>query len=185
MNSKGSRVVLILVVGLTAFSSAMKELNQIRQFGLELNQFVAEWSEKLAPAEISAPVLARVETCQSKQSIPVVELPWLDHVAQTDETADIEEPEVAAPIVKRDKSSKVETLKVKKAHHVDVDPVNFEVRTLNDQDGDQDVPAVFEFHRSSSSFKFKSDKHGFIRISPRDREMLKTLNRSLNLRIAS
>lgn len=72
MNSKGSRVILILVVALTAFSSAMKELNEVRQFGLQLNQFVAEWSEKLAPApaDIPEPVLARVETCHSKQSEP-------------------------------------------------------------------------------------------------------------------
>ncbi len=186
MNSKGSRVILILVVGLTAFSSAIKELNQIRQFGLELNQFVAEWSDKLTPAEIPAPVLAKVGTCQSKQSEPVVELPWLDHVAQTDETTDIEEPEVAPPpVVNRHKSGKVETLRVKRAHHLDVDPVQFEVRILNDQDGAQDVPAVSDF-AMPSSFKFKGRKHSFnFKINPRDREMLKTLNRSINLRIAS
>jgi hypothetical protein len=30
MNSKGNRVILILVVGLAAFSSAMKEQNEVR-----------------------------------------------------------------------------------------------------------------------------------------------------------
>src|SRR5215470_14466923 len=100
MNSKGSRVILILLVSLAAFSSAVKELNEVRQFGLQLNEFVAEWSEKLAPADIPAPVLARVETCHSKQSEPAAELPWLQHVAQADETTDIEEPETSAtPVV--------------------------------------------------------------------------------------
>ncbi len=151
MNSKGSRVILILVVALTGFSSAMKELNEVRQFGLQLNQFVAEWSEKLAPADIPAPVLA------------------------------VQEPEVAAPVVKPTRSCKAAIVKVRKPQHVDIDPLQLEVKTFSDQD----VPAVFEFQQPGSSFKFKTRKHSFFRISPRDREMLKTLNRSISLRIAS
>jgi hypothetical protein len=182
MNSKGSRIILILVVSLTALSSAMKELNQIRQFGLEANQFVAEWSEKLAPAEIPAPVLAREETCQIKQSVPAVELPWLNHVAQAEEPADVEVPEAAEaalPVTKRTSTE------AKRERLVKVDPVQFEVRILNDNDGDQDVPAVYEFPKPSASFKFKTHKFNFIKINPRDREILKTLNRGLNLRVAS
>jgi len=184
MNSKGNRVILILVVGLAAFSSAMKELNEVRKFGLEVTQFVAQWSEKLAPAEIpAAPVVAKVQTCQSKHSEVSVELPWMENnVAQQDETADIEEPEAPAPVVKREKAAKA-----KKAHRVDVDPKQFEVRILNDHDGDQNVPAVYEFQQppSASTFKFRTHKFNFNKLSPRDREILKTLNRSINLRIAS
>jgi len=182
MNSKGNKVILILVVGLASFTSAMRELNQLRQFGMEANHFIAQWSELLKPAEIPAPIVAtRVQTCESKQSEPSVELPWLDNsVAQQDEIADIEEPEAAPPVVKRSKAAKV-----RKARRADVDPVQFEVRILNDQAGEQDVPAVFEFRQPpSSSFKFKTRKHSF-RINPRDQEILKTLNRSINLRIAS
>jgi len=180
MNSKGSKVILILVVGLTAFSSAIKELNQIRQFSLEVNQFVAEWSDMLAPAEIPPPVLERLETCSSKQSVPVVELPWLDHVAETEETADIEVPEVAPPPV-------LKRTKIKKVRPASVDPVQFEVRILNDEVGEQDVPVVHPVADFSfpSSFKFKSRKQSFIRTNPRDREILKTLNRGISLRIAS
>ncbi len=180
MNSKGNKVILILVVGLASFTSAMRELNQLRQFGMEANQFIAQWSERLMPAEIPAPVVvAKVQTCESKQSEPSVELPWLDNsVAQQEEIADIEEP-AAAPVVKRSKA-----VKVKKARRADVDPKEFEVRILNDQPGEQDVPAVFEFRQPSSSFKFRTRKHSF-RINPRDQEILKTLNRSINLRIAS
>jgi hypothetical protein len=171
MNSKGNRVILILVVGLASFTSAMRELNQLRQFGMEANQFIAEWSERLTPAEIPAPVMAKVQTCQSKQSEPSVELPWLDNsVAQEDEIA-----------VKR-----IKPAKVKKARRIDVDPKQFEVRIFNDQNSEREVPAVFEFQQPlSSSFKFKSRKPGSFRISPRDREILKTLNRSINLRITS
>jgi len=185
MDSKGNKVILILVVGLAAFSSAMRELNEVRKFGLEVNQFVAQWSETLAPAEIpAAPVVARVQTCESKHSEVSVELPWMENtVAQQDEISDIEEPEAPAPsVVKRDKPAKV-----KKAHRVDVDPKEFEVRILNDHDGDQDIPAVYEFQQppSASTFKFRTHKFNFNKLSPRDREMLKTLNRSINLRIAS
>ena len=184
MNSKGNRVILVLVVGLAAFSSAMKELNEVRKFGLEVNEFIAQWSEKLTPAEIpAAPVVAKVQSCQSKHSEVSVELPWLENnVAQQDEIADIEEPEAPAPpVVKR------EATKVKKARRFDVDPKQFEVRILNDHDGDQDVPAVFEFQQppSSTTFKFRTHKFNFNKLSPRDREILKTLNRSINLRIAS
>lgn len=181
MNSKGNRVILILVVGLASFTSAMRELNQIRQFGTEASQFIAQWSERLTPAEIPAPVVAKMQTCESKQSEPSVELPWLENsVAQEDEVADV-------PVVKQSKTTKAGAAKVKKARRVDVDPKQFEVRILNDEAGEQDIPTVFEFQQPPvSTFKFRSrSKHGSFRISPRDREMLKTLNRSINLRIAS
>jgi hypothetical protein len=180
MNSKGNSVILILVVGLASFTSAMRELNQLRQFGMEANHFIAQWTEKLMPADVPPVVLARVEKCERKQSEPAVELPWLyNSVAQEDEIADIEEPEAAPPVMQRPKAAKV-----RKPRRVDVDPKQFEVRIFNDQD----VPTVFEFQQQPawSSFKFKSRKHGSsFRISPRDREILKTLNRSINLRIAS
>src|SRR6185436_6525555 len=121
MNSKGNRVILILVVGLASFTSAMRELNQLRQFGMDASQFIAQWSEKLTSAEIPAPVVAKVQTCESKQSAPSVELPWLENsVAQQDENADVE-------VVKPGKATKSSTVKVKKARRVEVDPKQFEV----------------------------------------------------------
>jgi|SRR5689334_4834205 len=186
MNGKGYKVILILVVGLTAFSSAMKELNQIRQFGLEANQFVAEWSAKLMPADVPpppAPVVARLSTCESKQSAPVVELPWLEHAAEADETTDVEAPEVAAaPVVKRS------TTRAKRERAGKVDPTQFEVRIMNDQVGPQEVPAVpviSDFSAPPTTVKFRSHKQSFnFKINPRDREILKTLSRSINLRTA-
>jgi hypothetical protein len=185
MNGKGYKAILILVVGLTAFSSALKELNQIREYGAGVNQFVAEWSEKLAPAEspsaVPPVVIAKLDKCQSKVSAPDVDLPWLEHVADAEETTVTEETEAAPPV-------KLSTTRAKRERLDKLDPVQFEVRILNDQAGEQEVPAVptvSDFPAQSSTFKFKSHKQGFnFRISPRDRELLKTLNRGINLRIA-
>jgi hypothetical protein len=175
MNSKGNRIVLLLVLGLAAFSSAVKELNNLRQLGLEVHEYVAQWSEKMAPAEIP-PVPVKPGSCQSKHSEPSVELSWLNVAPQENE---------AAPVEKRTRTVKVETAKVKREHRSNVDPVQFEVRILNDHTAEQDIPAVYEFPMPATSFKFKTRKPASFRISPRDREMLRTLNRSLNLRIAS
>ena len=184
--NKGYKVILILVVGLTAFSSAMKELNQMRQFGLEVNQFVAEWSAKLTPADVPpppAPVVARLTSCERKSSEPMVELPWVEHAAEVNETTDVDEPEAPAPpaVTKR-------TNKAKRERLVKVDPVQFEVRIMNDQVGSPELPAVpvgSDFPMPSTTFKFRNHKQSFnFKINPRDREILKTLNRSINLRTA-
>ena len=187
MNSKGNRVVLLLVLGLAAFSSAVKELNNLRQLGLEVNEYVAQWSEKMAPDQIppvpavavvpgAAPVVAKGSTCQRTHSDPSVEFSWLNVAPQADE---------AAPVEKRTRTVKIETAKVKRERPSNVDPVQLEVRILNDHTAEQDIPAVYEFPMPATSFKFKTRKPASFRISPRDREMLRTLNRSLNLRIAS
>ena len=185
MNSKGNRVVLFLVLGLAAFSSAVRELNNLRQVGLQVHQYVAQWSEKTTPADIppvpavpavpeAAPVVAQVGTCHSKHSEPSVELSWLNVAPQAEE---------AAPVEKR--TRKVETAMVKREHRSNVDPVQFEVRMSDDHAAEQETPAVYEFPMPATSFKFKTRKPASFRISPRDREMLRTLNRSLSLRIAS
>ena len=40
------RVILVLVVGLAAFSSAMKELNQIQQLALDASGLIAQWPSR-------------------------------------------------------------------------------------------------------------------------------------------
>lgn len=188
MNGKGYKAILILVVGLTALSSAVKELNQILEFGAEASQFVAVWSAKLTPVEVSPAavppiVVAKLERCGSKQSEPSVELPWLEHVADTEETTDIEAVEVTPAVAKQSAT------RAKRERRGHVDPEQLVVKILNDQVGEPEmpaVPAVSEFPVPAATFKFKGRKHDFnFKINPRDREMLKTLNRSINLRIAS
>src|SRR6185369_13867380 len=96
MKSTGHRIVLLLIVGLTAFSSAMKELNQVQQLTLDASRLVAQWSGTIVPAEVPqapAPTLVqKVESCEMKQSAPSVELPWLNHVAEANKSG-IEETE--------------------------------------------------------------------------------------------
>ena len=127
-NDKASyRIILLLVVGLAAFSSAMKELNQIQQLGLDASRLIADWSATIVPVEVPqppAPMEVKAESCELKQSTPAVELPWLTHVAEP-ETSEIEETE--APVVVK-RSSKGDVVKVKKVRHIDIDPVQFEVR---------------------------------------------------------
>ena len=56
---KSYRVLLLLIVGLAAFSSAMNELNQLQNFTLEASKLVASLSETVMPsASASSPVIA-------------------------------------------------------------------------------------------------------------------------------
>jgi hypothetical protein len=70
---KSYRVILLLVVGLAAFSSAMKELNQVHELTLETSRLLAQWSNVVMPAR-QTPMLAKVETCK-KSTIPLPPLP--------------------------------------------------------------------------------------------------------------
>lgn len=190
MNDKASyRIILLLAVGLTAFSSAMKELNQIQQLSLDASRLMAQWSGTIVPAEVPQtpqPILVKSESCEMKQSTPSVELPWLTHIAQA-ETNEIEETE-APPVVKR--SSPGDIVKVKKVRRHELDPVQFQVRIPSVHEADAEafevtVPEVPVTSFAATPFKFKTRKGGSFRINTRDREMLlKTLNRSINLRIA-
>lgn len=200
-NDKASyRIILLLVVGLTAFSSAMKELNQIQQLSLDASRLVAQWSGTIVPVEVpQAPAppmidkLANTESCEMKQSAPSVELPWLTDVAEA-ETSEIEETEAPA-VVKRSSTRKSDPIKVKRVRRIEVDPVQFEVRIPSVHDADDEAVETIVTHFPVTSFsvtpfpaapfKARARKHGSTRINPRDRDMLlKTLNRSINLRIA-
>jgi len=175
------RVILLLVVGLAAFSSAMKELNQLQQLALEANGLIAQWSNKVAPAELQPAVVKVEKTCEMKQSAPAVELPWLaeSRPAASAEMSLIEPARLVT--VRRAHSSTTQTFR--KLRLLDVDPVQFEVKVLNDHDADTNETLISDFPQTL--LETKNRKHNVIRISPRDRKMLLKLNRSINLRIAS
>lgn len=204
MNSTGQnkqnsryKAILLLVVGLTAFSSAMKELNQLRQFALGASQFVAEWSDKFYPvhdvppipqtAEIQHPAI-EVETCELQQSLPSVELPWLSNAA-----ARPTEPKPPRAVVPRPSQvidfkndfplpGEIQIAKLKRIPQIDIDAVQFEFRIANGDEPD----VVVTTDLPKSEVKNRARRHREIRINPRDREMLlKSLNRSINLRFAS
>lgn len=187
----GYRVLLLLVVGLTAFSSSMKELSQVQQFTVDAGRFIAQLSEKIAPAE-PVQTVVKVETCnrnmQLEQSAPAIELPWLEDVdSEPSAVAPGDEiRSVAQPSLHRSKPIKLQIVKPNKLR--DLDPVHFEVRISPDNDNDNDtnsdeaiIPGL-----TSSFVKAKTRRHGAVRINTRDREMfLKTLNRNFTFRIAS
>lgn len=194
MNSTGEKngykVILLLVVGLTAFSSAMKELNNLQQFTLDASRLIAQWSDKFAPAQIPQiteiqHTAIKVETCELKQSVPSVELPWLAHTVPPVPSAVVPRPSQAIT-VKHDfpKPAPVQLAKLKKLPQIDIDPVQFEVRITADHDAEPDVPVIADV--PFTMFKTRARKQRDIRINPRDREvLLKTLNRSINLRFTS
>ena len=187
----GYRVLLLLVVGLTAFSSAMKDLSQVQQFTVDAGHFIAQLSGKIAPAD-PVQTVVKVETCNRngalEQSAPTIELPWVeDAESSTIALAQPPQPELnnleRPVLIHRSKPIKVQ---IAKPNLRDLDPVHFEVRISPDNDNDTNSDEAIIPEVPSSIFKAKARRHGAVRISTRDREMLlKTLNRSFTFRIAS
>jgi|SRR5689334_1860697 len=191
--NSGYLVILLLVVGLTAFSHSMKELTEIHQLTLDASRLVAQWSGNFAPAEIpQTPVtvvkIEKLESCESsKQSAPSVELPWLSETPGPQTVAPGRPRQTKAEKIERHVitiPSEPEIAKLKKLQHVDIDADAFEVRIPSVQlpeTGESGTPEIPAF-----TFRAKVRKPGAFKYNPRDREMiLKTLNRSINLRIAS
>lgn len=195
------RVILLLAVAFTAFSSAMKELNEIRQFALDTSRLVAQVAHSISPNPVPRTpeiqhTTTKEETCDIKQSLPAVELPWLENEkrpsAVVPRPSQLIEVTRSAKPVNRTKPSDVQIAKLKKFPHfemkqfpeVNMDPVAFEFRIPPDQDFETE--SVLTSELPLTMLKAKNRRHGTIRINPRDREvLLKTLNRSINLRIAS
>ena len=198
MNSTGRNkkseylVALLLVVGLAAFSNSMRELADIHRFTLDTSRLIARY---IAPAEtpqtpqIPQVVLAKLGSCDRKQAVPSVEVEWLEDVEGITEPG--VQVKVPAPPVKvgkvstvRVKPTEFQLAKVEKLRKLDIHAVpfefnskQFEFKVSTDDDNDM-LPLTM--------FKGKNRKQNLIKLSPRDREMiLRTLNRSINLRTAS
>ena len=191
------KVILLLVVGLATFSSAMKDLNQLRQFAAEANDLVAHLSDKFAPAQVPAipqtieiqhtvPQVTQVASCDLKQSAPSVALPWLNNVR----AADNKKPKAIVPRpsqvidFKQDMPDLSETqiAKLKKLPQIDFDSIHFGFRIDNGAEPDTLVISETQV----TPVRTRTRKQREIKFNPRDREMfLKTLNRSINLRFAS
>jgi hypothetical protein len=196
----GYLVILLLVVGLTAFSHSMKELTEIHQLTVDASRVVAQWSGNFTPAEIpqipQAPQVAvKIEklkrSCQNKQSAPSVELSWLNETPEPPTTPSVVAPGRKQIRIKRTTRSVAGlpseaeiAAKLKKLQRIDIDTDAFEVRVPSVQfpeAGESGSVEIPEF-----TFRAKARKPGASKINPRDREiLLKTLNRSINLRIAS
>ncbi|HKU73082.1 MAG TPA: hypothetical protein VJR02_04145 [Pyrinomonadaceae bacterium] len=192
MNSTGNKksgylVALLLVVGLAAFSNSMRELAEIHRFTFDTSRLIAHY---VAPAEIPQLVVAKLDSCDSRQAVPSVEVEWLEDVEGITEPG--VQLTVPAPPVKvervaprvRVKPTEIQLAKVDKLRQFEFHATPFEFKIAAD-DNDSDAPVPVQL--PMTMFKAKNRKHNNVfRLSTRDREMiLKTLNRSINLRTAS
>lgn len=175
----GYLVILLLVVGLTAFSQSMKELTEIHHLTLDASRVMTQWSGNFTPAEVPPVQVARIEksekvqSCESRHSV---------------EVAPGRTQQIKIHRVTRSASvtpGNLDIAKLKKLQRIDIDADEFEVRIPDVQFPEAgELPAPADI--PAFTFKTKARKHNTIRFNPRDREiLLKTLNRSINLRIAS
>lgn len=201
-DKKSYRVVLLLVVGLTAFSSAMKELNYLREFTREASNMMASWShvmqpvgpvEKLAPVEVPRTAV-RLEACESnpvKFVEPLDQNPSGGIVAQEQRVVVIKD--VGKTVVSRRserREEQIATLRKQRVEDIDIDVAELQkqARRLSDlkvtimADGDGEgeiaVPTVMELKppKMKTQWKFHT---------PAERDVfLKNLHRSINLRSA-
>jgi hypothetical protein len=195
---KSYRIILLIAVGLTAFSSAMKELNVLREFARDTNNLVVSWSKAVAPetqhapevvpAEVPAP--PAVEVCDNSHNLP--EIASLDHVelggGVAQEAVKIKDvgKTVVAERSKRRNIQTVATLRADRSAGIDL----MELRKQARREGDFKVMILADSENEAqiafpSGFEFKVPKVRTHRtIKPEEREILRTLNRSLNLRSA-
>ena len=175
MNHTGNKksgylVALLLMVGLVAFSNSMRELAEIHQFTLDTSRLVAQY---VAPAErpqIPQVVVAKLGSCESRQAVPSVEVEWLEDVEGITEPG--VQATVPAPPVK--------------APRVRVKPTEFQIAKLDKLTRFEFHAVPFGFNSTQVEFKAKNRKQNVIKLNTRDRELiLRTLNRSINLRTAS
>lgn len=199
---KSYRIVLLLIVGLTAFSSAMKELNQLREFTRETRDLVASWSNMVAPApEVVVPAqtpqtAVKVEVCESSHVVKAAEPVDQDEqsgggVARTEQAQagnkDVGKIVVAERSRRRDaaqvvalrsyRSAAIEMVELRKQARREAD---LKLMILADSDGEAGIALPSDLEIKLPKVKM----HRQIWIRPEDREILKSLNRSLNVRSA-
>lgn len=197
---KSYRVILLLAVGLTAFSSAMKELNLLREFTRDTSNLVASWSHALTPepppavVPVESPALVeKVEVCESSHTVNEVE-----PVDQVELGGGVAQPEVKIKdvgktvVAERSKRRDAQAVAALRANRsADIELVELRKQIPREADLKVTIMADSDGHGEfalPSSFEFKVPKvknlSRHIIIKPEQREMLKSLNRSLNLRSA-
>lgn len=209
-DKKSYRVILFLVVGLAAFSSAMKELNQIREFTREASGLVASLSnvvapaqpaEKLAPVEVPRTAV-RLEACDSSNvhSAEAMEQVQVDvgvapepgvEVEQRAEIKDVGKTVVARRTESRAERREVHVAALPKDRVGDIEMVELrkQARRLADLKvtivGDDEDGAEIAIPANLGLKLPKVKTHRQIMIDQAERDaFLKNLNRSLNLRSA-
>ena len=185
----GHRLILLLVVALVAFSSAMKELNQLQEFGLNASRLMAQLSDRVVSSDVHQAAV-RVETSESEnvpeQSTQSVELPWIDRVVEeacpdgiAPERRQIEVRKSSGP-----RMTAAQIAKLKQLPSVSAYPFDLEVRVVSDSH--DDAEEAMTSGMTMMFFKSKPRKQAAPSITPRERDvLLRTLSRSITLRSAS
>src|SRR5689334_8414053 len=188
---KSYRVILLLVVALAAFSSAMKELNQVRDMTVEASNLVAQWKQAIAPADPM--VTLSVETCQNTRTLvpppPLQALPPAPPAAPVQADAmDVVVPAAppapeAVPVQPAPPAVR-EAPKPKRAVRSAHDAAEVRVLVSKDDFVEKTIKDAFESDQSVKAFRTRNRR--FIFVTPEGHDIiLKTLNRSVNLRSAS
>jgi hypothetical protein len=169
----GYLVALLLVVGLAAFSNSMRELAEIHRFTLDTSRLIAQYVAPADTPQIPQVVVAKLNSCKSRQAVSSVDVEWLDDVEG------ITEPGVQATVP----APPVKAAKVPSRVRVKIsEPTDFQLAKVEKFRQIEFHPVPFEFNLKQFEF---NRKHNVIKLNPRDREILRTLNRSINLRTAS
>src|SRR5215213_4618193 len=156
-DKKSYRVILLLVVGLAAFSSAMKELNEVREFTRETGNLVASWSKAVEPAPVGDRVVpvevprtaARLEVCENSRTAPAEPLLQLQAgggVAPAQTEQGVENKEAAPTVVARARRD-MQAQTLRRLRPVDIDLVELrnqahratELRVLMMADSDEEA----------------------------------------------
>lgn len=210
-DKKSYRVILLLVVGLTAFSSAMKELNQLREFTRDASNTVVSWShalqakepvEKLAPVEVPRTAV-RLEVCENSQPKEVEPVIAVEPVVEpfqaggsVAQAPKVEIKDVGKTFVSRRSERREEQVAAFRKHRLeDIELVELrkQARRLADlkvtftSDGDDTRVGEAEIALPPVlNVKLPKVKtHRQIFVTPEEREIfLKNLSRSLNVRSA-
>src|SRR5689334_866776 len=187
---KSYRVILLLVVALAAFSSAMKELNQVRDMTVEASNLVAQWKQAIAPADPM--VTLSVETCQNTRTLvpppPLQALPPAPAAPVQADAMDVVVPAAppapeAVPVQPAPPAVR-EAPKPKRAVRSAHDAAEVRVLVSKDDFVEKTIKDAFESDQSVKAFRTRNRR--FIFVTPEGHDIiLKTLNRSVNLRSAS
>lgn len=179
------RVILLLIVGLAAFSSAMKELNQVHELTLQTGQLLAQWTGPLAHEN---EMLAKVESCDSKIPVPPVPaLPSLPavptappevEVVVSDVLPQVAPPAPVTPPAKPRRVIRVNRDAAATAKTVEIPDVRIIVST--EEILDKAFKQAFEADVNQKALKARNRRHIWIGSEGRD-VILKSLNRTINL----
>ena len=188
------RVILLLIVGLAAFSSAMKELNQVHELTLQTGQLIAQWTDSLPNHRNE--MLVKVDTCDSKIQPPLPAVPALPAMpsapavsAVPSAPADVEIvvpdalPQAAPPAPEVRPAKPRRVVRVQREVPATASAETPEVRVFisTEEVINKALKDAFEADLNLKALKAKNRRH--LLISPDGRDvLLKSLNRSINLR---